>query len=96
MNISIPDALASYVQDRARRGGYESADAFVADLVSTESAVMEQLSRGEPLAVDARFDQRLSALLDEAAEGEYVDAGPGAFDAMEQEALSLLASRQRN
>jgi hypothetical protein len=53
------------------------------------------VAAGEALAVDARFDQRLNALRDQAAASDYVDAGPESFDEMEREALALIASGQR-
>jgi Arc/MetJ-type ribon-helix-helix transcriptional regulator len=67
MDVSIPDSLTGFIRSRVRSGGYPDADAFIADLVRSEAAVMEGVGRGEPIAVDDHFDRRLEALLDEAA-----------------------------
>jgi toxin ParE1/3/4 len=92
MNVSIPDSLAGFVTSRVRSGRYPNADAFIADLVRSEAAVMESVARGGPLAVDEHFDRRLEALLDEAAaSGDYVDVTRGDFDEMERQALAGLS-----
>jgi Arc/MetJ-type ribon-helix-helix transcriptional regulator len=96
MDVSIPDSLTSFITSRVRSGGYPNADAFVADLVRSEAAVMESLSRGEPLAIDEHFDRRLEALLDEAAaSGDYVEAARADFDEMERAALAVLQKKTR-
>jgi len=95
MDVFIPDSLSGFITSQVRSGGYPNADAFVADLVRSEAAVMESVARGEPLAVDEHFDRRLEALLAEAAaSGDYVEATRGDFDEMEQEALAILQSRR--
>jgi Arc/MetJ-type ribon-helix-helix transcriptional regulator len=97
MVVSIPDSLTSFVHRRVRSGGYSNADAFIADLLSSEAGVMEGVGRGEPLAIDEHFDRRLEALLDEAAAtGDYVEATQADFDEMEREAVAALAKKSRN
>lgn len=96
MVVSIPDSLTSFVNRRVRSGGYPNADAFIADLLSSEAGVMEGVGRGEPLAIDEHFDRRLEALLDEAAaSGDYVEATPADFDEMEREALAAIVEKSR-
>jgi Arc/MetJ-type ribon-helix-helix transcriptional regulator len=91
MDVSIPDSLTGFITSRVRSGRYPNADAFIADLVRREAAVMEGVGRGEPLAIDGHFDRRLEALLDEAsASGDYVAITSGDFDEMEREALVKL------
>ena len=90
MDVSIPDSLTGFIASRVRSGRYPSADAFIADLVRTEAAAMENVSRGEPLAIDAHFDRRLEGLLDDAAgSGEYFEASTADFDEMERDALAV-------
>jgi Arc/MetJ-type ribon-helix-helix transcriptional regulator len=96
MVVSIPDSLTSFVDRRVRSGGYPNADAFIADLLSSEAGVMEGVGRGEPLAIDEHFDRRLEALLDEAAaSGDYVEAAQADFDDMEREAVAAIAEKSR-
>ena len=95
MEVSIPDSLASFISSRVRAGGFPNADAFIADLIRSEAAVMESVGKGEPLATDEHFDRRLDALLDEAASsGDYVTATPQDFDQMEREALATLHKQE--
>jgi Arc/MetJ-type ribon-helix-helix transcriptional regulator len=97
MVVSIPDSLTSFIDRRVHSGGYPSADAYIADLLSSEAGVMEGVGRGEPLAIDEHFDRRLEALLDEAAaSGDYVEAAKADFDEMEREAVAALAKKSRN
>jgi Arc/MetJ-type ribon-helix-helix transcriptional regulator len=96
MVVSIPDSLTSFVDGRVRSGGYPNADAFIADLLSSEAGVMEGVGRGEPLAIDEHFDRRLEALLDEAAaSGDYLEATQADFDEMEREAVAAIAEKSR-
>jgi Arc/MetJ-type ribon-helix-helix transcriptional regulator len=96
MVVSIPDSLTSFVDGRVRSGGYPNADAFIADLLNSEAAVMEGVGRGEPLAIDEHFDRRLEALLDEAAaSGDHIEATRADFDEMEREAVAAIAEKSR-
>ena len=96
MVVSTPDSLTSFIDRRVRSGGYPNADAFIADLLSSEAGVMEGVGRGEPLAIDEHFDRRLEALLDEAtASGDYVEATPADFDEMERQAVAAIAKKSR-
>jgi Arc/MetJ-type ribon-helix-helix transcriptional regulator len=97
MDVSIPDSLTGFITSRVRSGGYPDADAFIADLVRSEAAVMEGVASGESLPVDEHFDRRLEALLDEAAAGgDYVEAGRADFDELEREALAILHEKDRS
>ncbi len=97
MDVSIPDSLTGFITSRVRSGGYPDADAFIADLVRSEAAVMEGVVSGEALPVDEHFDRRLEALLDEAAaSGDYVEAGQADFDELEREALAILHKKDRS
>jgi Arc/MetJ-type ribon-helix-helix transcriptional regulator len=97
MVVSIPDSLSSFIDRRVRSGGFPDADAFVADLLRSEAAVMEGVGKGEPLAVDVHFDRRLEALLDEATvSGNYVEATHSDFDEMEREAVAAIREKSRN
>jgi hypothetical protein len=52
---------------------------------------------GEALPVDARFDRRLEAMLDEAAaSGDYADADHRDFDEMEREVIAILEKRRNS
>lgn len=95
MDVSIPDSLTSFVAQRVRAGGYPNADAFIEELVRTEAGAMEGVARGQALPVDAHFDRRLLALLDDGGlSGDYTVADSDAFDRMEQEAIALLAKEK--
>jgi Arc/MetJ-type ribon-helix-helix transcriptional regulator len=91
MDVSIPDSLSGFIDQRVRAGGYPSADAFVAELVRTEADTMEGIACGEALPIDGHFDRRLEALLEEAAaSGNYAEAIHREFDEMEREATAIL------
>lgn len=95
MDVSIPDSLTSFVAQRVRAGGYPNADAFIEELVRAEAGAMEGAARGQALPVDAHFDRRLEALLDDGAlSGDYTVADSAVFDRMELEALALLAQKK--
>src|SRR5262245_46164090 len=95
MNVTIPDSLKLFVEDQVRSGRYINADAFIAELVRTESEMFERVSRGAPLPIDEHFDRRLEALLDEAEKsGDCVDVTGEDFDAMEREAQELVRKRK--
>ena len=95
MHITIPEALKPFVEQQVSSGRYVDADTFVAELLRSEAAVFERISRGETLPVDEHFDRRLEALLDEAEKsGDYVDVTPDEFDAMEREALEITRKRK--
>jgi Arc/MetJ-type ribon-helix-helix transcriptional regulator len=90
MDVSVPNSLSGFIDQRVRAGGYSSADAFVAELVRTEAGAMESIARGEALPIDGHFDRRLETLLDEAAtSGDYAEATHRDFDEMEREGCSI-------
>ena len=62
MNVSLPDSLKEFVEKQATSASYANPDAFVAELVRTEAARIERVSRGEALPIDEHFDRRLSVL----------------------------------
>jgi len=94
MNVTLPDSLKAFVEQQISCGRYPNADAFVADLVRSESEVFERVRVGQPLPVDQHFDRRLEALLDEGADGGYVEVTKEDFDAMEREAFDLVRKRK--
>ena len=95
MNVTLPDALKSFVEQQVNSGRFNTADAFVEDLVRTEAEMFERAGRGEPLPLDEHFDRRLESLLDEGERsGGYRRVTPGDFDAMEREAQQLAQRRK--
>lgn len=95
MNVTIPDSLSPFVKEQVSSGRYANPDAFIAELVRTESEMFERVARGEPLPVDEHFDRRLEALLDEAEiSGDHVEVTKEDFDAMEREAADLVRKRK--
>ena len=76
MNISLPEALRSFVEERVREGGYNSASEFIRELIrdardrATRQAELkemvrlglEQLRSGESLEFD---DATLAKFFDE-------------------------------
>ena len=95
MNVTIPEALKDFVEKQASAGHYASSDAFVADVLRAEAAMLRRIGLGEPLPTDEHFDRRVGALLDEAqSSGAYVEVTKEDFDAMEREALELLRNRK--
>lgn len=93
MNITLPDSLASFINEQVRLGRYPSADALVADIVGIEASIAKKIGEGE-LPTDEDFNRRLAAMLDEADEsGDYQEADAADFDAMEREAMVILAQR---
>jgi antitoxin ParD1/3/4 len=95
MNVTLPDSLKEFVEKQVKTGRYANPDAFVTELVRTESEMFERVSCGEALPIDEHFDRRLESLLDEGEKsGDYVEAAKGDFDAMEREAQELLRKRK--
>jgi antitoxin ParD1/3/4 len=95
MNVTLPDSLKEFVEKQVKSGRYANPDAFVTELVRSESEMFERVSRGEALPQDEHFDRRLETLLDEAENsGDYVEATKSDFDAMERDALDLLRKRK--
>jgi putative addiction module CopG family antidote len=95
MNVTLPDTLKHFVDQQVSSGRFLTADAFVEDLLRTEAGMFERAGRGEPLPLDEHFDRRLEALLDEGERsGDYRQATPGDFDAMEREAQQLAQRRK--
>jgi putative addiction module CopG family antidote len=95
MNVTLPDSLKEFVEKQVKSGSYANPDAFVEELVRTEAAVFERVSRGEALTVDEHFDRRLETLLDEGEKsGDYVAADTAEFDAMERESRERIRKRK--
>src|SRR5207302_268742 len=95
INVTIPDSLKPFVEQQVRSGRYSDADVFVTELVRTEAEMFEHAGRGEALPIDAHFDRRLEALLDEAEKsGDYVDVTKEDLDAAEGEAQELVRKRK--
>ncbi|MEX2301072.1 MAG: hypothetical protein WD733_09060 [Bryobacterales bacterium] len=95
MNVTLPDSLKDFVEQKVNEGHYASADAFVEDLVRTEAELVERAGRGEPFPLDEHFGRRLEALLDAGERsGEYRQVTSEDFDAMEREAQELARTRK--
>jgi Arc/MetJ-type ribon-helix-helix transcriptional regulator len=95
MNVTLPDSLKEFVEQKVNEGHYPSADAFVEDLVRTEAELFERARRGEPFPLDEHFDRRLEALLDESGRsGGYQQVTSEDFDAMEREGQELARTRK--
>lgn len=73
MNVSLPDPMKSWVEERARDGSYSNASDYVRHLIRRDqeraraiarlqSAIAEGLESGAPQALDAtRFKARMRA-----------------------------------
>ena len=86
MTITLPDALARWVAERAARLGYESADAYVADLVEAE---MNSDIPAGPAHLTPSSQEELDRMLLEGLEGEPIVADEAFWD----ERRRVLAER---
>ncbi len=94
MEVHVSDSLSTFIATRVRVGNYRDAGAFISDWLLSEAAALDRIALGEPIEVDAHFQRRLEALLDEAGtDGEYMEATPELFDAMEADARAILARK---
>ena len=69
MNISLPEAMKSYVEDQVHKGEYGSASEYVRDLVrrdqqvraqaKLEELLIEGIESGEPMPVTASYWEEL-------------------------------------
>jgi len=76
MNVSLPDAMKTWVEDRTRSGRYSNASDYVRDLIRRDQ------DRAEKIA-------KMQALIDEAsASGE----GQRSMEQIEQEAQARLSA----
>ena len=76
MNVSLPDAMKAWVEDRSRSGRYSNASDYVRDLIRRDQ------DRAEKIA-------KMQALIDEAAaSGE----GQRSMAQIEQEARARLSA----
>lgn len=65
MNVSLPDALRDFVDDRVRRDGYSTSSEYVRDLIRADQArqaerqllglLREGLESGDPLPVTGAY-----------------------------------------
>ena len=79
MNVSLPDAMKAWVEDRSRSGRYSNASDYVRDLIRRDQ------DRAEKIA-------KMQALIDEAAaSGE----GQRSMAQIEQEARNRISSKNR-
>lgn len=75
MNVSLPDAMKAWVEDRSRSGRYSNASDYVRDLIRRDQ------DRAEKIA-------RMQGLVDEAEAG---GEGGRSMEQIEQEARARLA-----
>ena len=93
MNIVLPNALKAFIEKQVQSGRYESPSAYVATLIRADEE--RQGEAGEALPVDAHFEARLEALLQEAEDsGEPVEMKPEDWDGIEHEAMAILTARK--
>jgi len=66
MNVSLPDALRSFVDERVAEGGYSSASEYVRELIRREvdrtrlrDLLLEGASSAPAVTADERYFQRL-------------------------------------
>ena len=94
MNVTLSDSLREFIEHQATTRGYANADAFVEDLVRTESEMLARVNSGAPLPVDEHFSRRLEALLEEAeASGEALEMTGQDWADIRRDGLALLKSR---
>ena len=78
MNVSLPDAMKAWVEDRSRSGRYSNASDYVRDLIRRDQ------DRAQKIA-------KMQALIDEAAaSGE----GQRSMEQLEDEAQVRLSARE--
>ena len=93
MNLSLSDSLKGFIETQIQSGRYESPSAYVETLIREDAK--RQREAGEALPVDAHFDARVEALLQEAEEsGEPQEVTPEDWDSIEREAMTILKTRQ--
>jgi antitoxin ParD1/3/4 len=76
MNVSLPDAMKTWVEDRTRSGRYSNASDYVRDLIRRDQDRTEKIAK-------------MQALIDEAAAS---GAGQRSMDQIEQEAQARLSA----
>lgn len=75
MNVSLPDAMKNWVEERSRSGRYSNASDYVRDLIRRDQDRIEKIAR-------------MQALIDEAGqEGE----GQRSMEQLEHEARARLS-----
>jgi len=78
MNVSLPDAMKNWVEERSRSGRYSNASDYVRDLIRRDQDRTEKIAR-------------MQSLLDEAAaSGE----GQRSMEEIEQEARARLSASE--
>ena len=78
MNVSLPDAMKAWVEDRSRSGRYSNASDYVRDLIRRDQDRAEKIVK-------------MQALIDEAlASGE----GQRSMEQLEDEAQARLSARE--
>ena len=76
MNVSIPDAMNSWVEERTRSGSYSNASDYVRDLIRRDQERLEKIARMQVLVEQA------------IASGE----GQRSIEQIEAEALARLSA----
>jgi antitoxin ParD1/3/4 len=93
MNISLPDSLKAFIEKQVQSGRYQSPSAYVETLIREDE--QRQGEAGQALPVDTHFDERIIALLQQAEDsGEPEEVTPKDWEGIEQEAMTILKTRQ--
>jgi Arc/MetJ-type ribon-helix-helix transcriptional regulator len=101
VHISLSDTLKAFIDHQVSSGHYASPSAYVEQLIQQDQAqradaeVLHRVNHGTPLPVDAHFEARVEALLEEAeASGAPEVIAPDEWDTIERDAMALLHTRQ--
>jgi len=78
MNVSLPDAMKNWVEERSRSGRYSNASDYVRDLIRRDQDRTEKIAR-------------MQSLLDEAAAS---GDGQRSMEEIEQEARARLSASE--
>jgi hypothetical protein len=94
MTITLPEPLAAWVAERAARLGYESADAYVADLVQREADSDLDDDPG-PAHLTPRSREELDRMLEEGLQGEPIVADEAFWENQRAKLAERIAARKQ-
>jgi antitoxin ParD1/3/4 len=101
MNISLPDALKAFIDQQIATGRCQSPSAYIEELIrddakrQAEALLLQRVDAGEPLPIDAHFDARIEALLQEAEDsGEPEEMTKDDWEHIRREGFAFLQKRQ--
>lgn len=84
MNISLPEELKAFVEERVARGGYSTASEYMRELIRRdqnrariEARIIEGLESGPPIEIDEAYWEAKRRRLEE-RRGEKYQAGEAA------------------